>query len=68
LELQNAENGLLSADLLQAIEIANHALIINTIGDYYAALSQDFRDAGEFTKPSEDISRLLKVFGDNLAV
>jgi hypothetical protein len=53
LELQNAENGLLSADLLQAIEIANHGLIINTLGDYYAGLSQDFRDAGEFTKPSE---------------
>jgi hypothetical protein len=39
LELQNAENGLLSADLLQAIEIANHGLIINTLGDYYAVLS-----------------------------
>jgi hypothetical protein len=53
LELQNAENGLLSVDLLQAIEIANHGLIINTLGDYYAALSQDFRDADEFTNPSE---------------
>jgi hypothetical protein len=53
LELQNAENGLLSADLLQEIEIANCGLTINTLGDYYAALSQDFGDAGEFTNPSE---------------
>jgi hypothetical protein len=43
----------LNIDLLKAIEVADQGLLVFSLGDYYAALCKDFKDAKEFTKPGE---------------
>jgi hypothetical protein len=40
-----------SKDLLEAIEQANKATLINTLGDYYGALCKDFKDDAEWKTP-----------------
>lgn len=47
------EKGNLNIDLLKAIEVADQGLLVSSIGNYYAVLYKDFKDAKEFTKPSE---------------
>lgn len=42
-----------NVELLEAKEIANQGLLIQRLGDYYGALSKDFKDSKEFSKPSE---------------
>jgi hypothetical protein len=47
------ENAKASIELLEAIEIANQGILIQSLGDYYGALSKDFKDSKEFSLPSE---------------
>jgi len=43
----------IDSNLLQAIEVANKAILLNSMGDYWGALCHDFRDNMYFQKPSK---------------